>query len=53
MYSRQWFLAAGHAERTFNDEYCCHPDDDYIDFILHHALPFLDRDYTGLYFVNL
>ena len=53
MYSSQWFLAAGHAERTFNDEYCCHPDDDYIDFILHHALPFLDRGYNGLYFDNL
>ncbi len=53
MYSSQWFLAVGHAERTFNDQYCCHPDDDYNDFILHHSLPFLDRGYTGLYFDNL
>ena len=53
MYSSQWFLASGHAERNFNDEYCCHPDDDYIDFTLYHALPFLDRDYAGLYFDNL
>lgn len=53
MYASQWFLDSGHAERNFNDEYCCHPDDDYIDFTLHHSLPYLDRGVSGLYFDNL
>ena len=53
MYASQWFLAKGAAARTFNDQYCCHPDDDYIDFTLHHTLPYLERNWTGIYYDNL
>ncbi|MBQ6473686.1 MAG: hypothetical protein IJJ33_17000 [Victivallales bacterium] len=52
MYASQWFLDKGAAARTFNDEYCCHPDDAYIDFTLHHALPYLERNWTGIYYDN-